>query len=165
MKFTYNTFLVAWRGQIRQYLEVEVVMIYSKFIGTPTSRGHVQIPTWMFASFFLSPPQSPTNLLAVLLLYLLKWPWCLDDLTDAAPCPLYYPQLLQSHWTLCPSQTLPLHLHFLNLALVNWKFTVLFAYQFMISRTGSCCPQGMHVRWPCQPLDMKPDAFANRMLG
>jgi len=57
MKFTYNIFLAVWRGQVRRYLEVEVAMIYSKFVGTPTSRGHVQIPTWKFSNIcFVLPP-------------------------------------------------------------------------------------------------------------
>jgi hypothetical protein len=54
VKCTYTIFLEALRGQIRRYLEVEVVMIYYKFVGTPTSRGHVEFPTWKFSNTFLN---------------------------------------------------------------------------------------------------------------
>ena len=66
MKCTYEIFLEAWRGQIRRDLRVEVAMIYHKFVGTPTSRGHVQFPTWKFSNllFFLPPPRSLTDLLS-----------------------------------------------------------------------------------------------------
>jgi hypothetical protein len=97
MKFTYNIFLAVWRGQIRRYLEVEVAMIYSKFVGTVVMFKSQHGSSQSFALFFLSPPQSPTNLLAVVLLHLVKWPRCLDDLTDAASCPLHYPQSPQNH--------------------------------------------------------------------
>jgi hypothetical protein len=53
MKCTYNIFLEALGGQIRRYLEVEVAMIYYKFVETPTSRGHVQFPTWKFSNIMI----------------------------------------------------------------------------------------------------------------
>ncbi len=54
MKCTYNIVLEALRGQIRRYLEVEVAMIYYKFVETPTSHGHVQFPTWKFLNILFS---------------------------------------------------------------------------------------------------------------
>ena len=78
MKCTYNIFLEALRGQIRRYLEVEVAMIYYKFVGTPTSRGHVQFPTWKFSSLALRC--SSHHLDHPPCLHLLKRPWCIVTL-------------------------------------------------------------------------------------
>jgi hypothetical protein len=44
-------------GTSDKTVEVEVAMIYLKFVGTPTSRGHVEFPTWKFSNvFFILPP-------------------------------------------------------------------------------------------------------------
>ena len=100
-------------------VEVEVAMICYKFIRTPTSHGHVEFPTWKFSFFlfFLPPPQSPTDLLAVV----------------ASICPtalMPYLQSLQVQ-SLTPNPTSLSSLAdapiatLLNLALVSWKYIAL----------------------------------------
>jgi hypothetical protein len=59
-------------------------MIYPKFIGTPTSHGHVQFPIWKFSNLFLVlPPTTSITPPTYSSIYLTG----LDDLVDAAPHP------------------------------------------------------------------------------
>jgi hypothetical protein len=54
---------------ISRGVEGQMTRSCDKFVGTPTSRGRVEFPTWKFSlpkrfsSLFLPPPQTPTDLL------------------------------------------------------------------------------------------------------
>ena len=98
MKCTYNTFLEHFsrrRGESRGGSCDDLLQVcWNSDITWSCSNPNMEVLKRLLRSpsHGVPPPQSPTNLPAVVLLHLLKRPRCLDDLSDAAPHPLHFPQ-------------------------------------------------------------------------